>query len=216
MRRPSARRASVLAAVMLLIPAGRAWSDVPDPSQCDIPSGIHLVGTLLGVPDPFGTFTVVVRGASTLPIRNVRVEIDFSQCAPDIKLCATQPGLEGMDCGDKRVWGTTDGAGRVSFTIVGSSNNMTGAAPGHALNCVRIYMEGIGISHARVAAFDQNGVGGVNPVDMSVWLPDSFSGTFFERSDYNFDGNLTPGDLSLLLQVSLSTFSFTSCGSYCQ
>ena len=171
MRRPSVRWASALAAVLFFIPAGRAWSDVPDPSQCDLPTGIHLVGTLLGVPDPVGTFTVIVRGASTLPIRNARVEIDFSLCAPDIKLCATQPGVQGADCGDHRVWGVTDGAGRVDFTIVGSANNMTGLAPGHALNCARIYVEGIGLSHARVATFDQNGVGGVNPVDMSVWLP---------------------------------------------
>lgn len=214
MFRLQSRWAFALAAVLLL-PARFAAADVPDPSQCDLPPGIHLVGTLLGVPDPFGRFEVVVRGAAGLPIRNVRVEIDFAQCAPDVRICAVQPGAETIDCGDHRVYGVTDGAGRVAFTIVGSSNNATGAAPGHPLNCARILMEGVGISTAKVATFDQNGVGGVNPVDMSVWLPDSFSGTFFERSDFNFDGSLSPADLSLMLQVSLSTFSFMSCTGYC-
>lgn len=67
-----------------------------------------------------------------------------------------------------------------------------------------------------VAAYDQNGSGGVNPADISVWLSDSFDVDFEGRSDFNCSNGVNPADLSLLLQTSLLAGSVQSAADYCQ
>jgi hypothetical protein len=208
------RFASTAIALSVLIP-GAVRADVPDPSSSDYPHGILLVGLRDGVPDPIGTFEVVLRSYFGNPMVGWRVEIDFLGCSQDIRICSVQPDGGTVDCGDQGVRGVTDGAGRVTFTIVGGASNTTGGVPGHPARCVRVYTDGLGFVHMGVAAFDQNGSGGVNPADIAVWLVDSFDATHFERSDFNLDGDVNPADLSLLLKVSLGGNSTTSCSAYC-
>ena len=69
-----------------------------------------------------------------------------------------------------------------------------------------------------VAAFDENGVGGLNPADISVWLPDAFAfpQAYVGRSDFNCTNSINPADLAMLLNASLGSGSTHSGSPYCQ
>jgi hypothetical protein len=187
----------------------------------DGPCGVRLVGTSGGVADPHGEITLKI-GLAPLctPLANVPVTLEFGACDPDIRLCELQPGWSGaVSC--RMLFGFTDNDGSITFRLVGGATNTTGAAPGYGGaactgGCVVVRVnEMIASQRLSVAAYDQNGSGGVNPADISVWLVDTFSNTYFARSDFDFNNAVTPADLSLLLDVSLDGQSAQSCNFYC-
>ena len=110
---------------------------------------------------------------------------------------------------------STDITGSVTLTIVGSASNTFSFAPAAGYGCASIFADGVNLGRVNVGAFDQNGAGGVNPADFSVWLTDSFDEDVEGRSDYNCSNSVNPADLSLLLGVSLGSGSVISCSSYC-
>ena len=201
-----------------------AVAGIPLPPCARIPCVIRLVGLTNGVPDPAGRFQVDMKDNACQPVQGVSIVIDFNDCAPDIRLCASQPEVPNVDCSSHEVHGVTDANGTVTFTIVGAANNSTGNAPGYAgrglcqgapgTGCAKIYADGVLVGVSLVAAYDQNLSGGVNPADIALWLGDSFAG-YHGRSDFDGDDALTPADLSRLLQVALGAGSTTSCGAYC-
>jgi hypothetical protein len=203
-----------------------ALASIPSPGNSDIPCGVNLVGTSAGVPDPRGEFSIVVRDNANNPIPNVRIEIDFCSCRgpvkeTDIRLCAVQPDGDvisvvcSAECPGGLMSADTDGTGTLTLTLVGAGNNALSFSPAAPFMCAIIYADGVNLGTVNVGAYDQNGAGGVNPADISVWLADSFDGDIEGRSDFNCSNSVNPADLSLLLGVSLGSGSAASCSSYC-
>jgi hypothetical protein len=109
----------------------------------------------------------------------------------------------------------TDEHGMATFRIVGAARNLTGGDPGAGFRCARIYADGVLIAYVNIGAYDEDGSGGVNPADLSVWMVDFFEGVYLGRSDFNCSQHINPADLALLLNVALHEGSRTSPQSYC-
>ncbi len=209
-----------------LLASTSAMASVPSAANSDVPCGIVLVGTFAGVPDPRGEFTIIVRDQANNPIPNARVEIVLCDCRgsggeQDIRLCSHQPDpdVTGILCETQCPGGlltaSTDGAGQITLTVTGGANNLGSGEPAAPFKCASVYVEGVNLGAMNVGVFDQNGAGGVNPADMSVWLSDSFSLELEGRSDFNCTNSVNPADLSILIAASLSGNSLSSCSSYC-
>jgi hypothetical protein len=223
---PLLRNVAFLASAGILVSTS-AMASVPSAANSDVPCGIVLVGTLGGVPDAAGEFTIIVRDQANNPIGNARVEIVMCDCVgsggeQDIRLCANQtdPDVTSMlcepQCKGGLVTANTDGAGQVTLTLTGAANNLGSGDPAAPFNCGSVYVEGVNLGSMNVAAYDENGAGGVNPADLSVWLSDSFSPLVEGRSDFNCTNTVNPADLSILLGASLNGGSQSSCvGGYC-
>jgi hypothetical protein len=84
----------------------------------------------------------------------------------------------------------------VTFRIVGCANN-SGASPGATVPDVDVYADGVFLRTIRAAAIDEDGAGGVDGADLSLFLADYFSGQSFARSDFDGDGVLSGNDLSV-------------------
>jgi len=213
------RKAMLLACAGVLA-ASSAMAAVPSPADSDIPCGLNLVGTNGGVADPHGQFTIVVRDLAHNPIPGSSVVIDFNSCEIDIRVCSVQPfaGVTASCAGAVgSINAVTDGSGTATLRIVGGARNSAAHTPGEDYKCATIYADGVNMGTVNIGAFDENGVGGVNPADISVWLPDSFDqpGVYRARSDYNCSHTINPADLSLLLGVSIPGTSLNSCSAYC-
>ncbi len=197
----------------------------PGSDDSDVPCGIVLVGTTGGVPDARGEFLVVIRDLAQNPVEGCEVSIDFQRCF-DVQVSLDQPwpGLS-VECVAGAppyaiVRGTTDAEGRVYFRIVGGARNTGAGTPAYGFKCARVFVNGFDLTTpvggVNVAAYDQNGTGGVNPADVSVWLSDSFDADLEGRSDFNCSNTINPVDLSLILQASLAGGSAQSAADYCQ
>lgn len=212
------RKAMLLACGGVLV-ASSAMAAVPSPADSDIPGGINLVGTNLGVADVRGEFTIVIRDLAHNPIAGSSVVVSFDNCTPDIRICATQvtAGVT-PDCASGPVGeisGVTDGTGTVVMRIQGGANNVATGTPAAGFQCATVFADGVNMRAVNIGAYDQNGAGGVTPPDVSVWLADSFDPDFEGRSDFNATNSVNPADLAQLLGVSLGGGSTASCGSYC-
>ena len=212
-------RKAILLACGLVFAASSAMAAVPSPADSEVPCGFNLVGTTAGVADPKGEFTVIVRDLAQNPIAGSSVVISFDGCTPDIRICSVQP-VSGVtaDCLSGPVGeisAVTDGAGTVTIRIVGGANNVASGTPAAGFKCATIYADGVNLGTMNIGAYDENGAGGVNPADISVWLPDNFDIDFEGRSDFNCSGTVNPADLSLLISAVLGGGSTASCGSYC-
>jgi len=205
-----------LLATLALAPCGFAQ----EPRYCvQAPCGLQLVGTQNGVADPHGEITLAIGvGPECTPLPNAEVTLDFTFCQTDLRLCSTQPGWPGsVAC--PLLAGLTDETGAITFRLVGGGHN-TGNPAGYAGDacaggCLTVLVNGTAAARLSVAAFDEDGSGGVGPPDVSLWLDDAFSGLLLSRSDFDFTNDLTPVDLALLLAVSLHGESVQSCEAYC-
>lgn len=213
-------RKAMLFACTGVFAASSAMAAVPSPADSDVPCGLNLVGTTGGVADAKGSFTITVRDLAHNPIAGSSVVIDFSGCSVDIRVCSVQPtaGVT-ADCSGTvgSISGVTDGSGSIVMKIVGGARNTASHTPGSPFKCATVYADGVNMGKINVGAYDENGAGGVNPADISVWLPDSFDypATYRGRSDFNCTQSINPADLSLLLATSLGGASFNSCSAYC-
>jgi hypothetical protein len=186
---------------------------IPLPCQfCTFPPVIPVVGVSAGgVPDALGTFTVIVRDVTGNPVPpGATVTIDLSGCG-EINLC---PSCCSVSCGPPQVaFAITDLMGRATFDLVGArSTSGPVASPG----CAAIWVDGTRVAIRSVAAYDLNGVGGVNSIDLSIAAADCFAGTNLPRSDYDGDGDVDALDLSLFVRVLFGGGSRFGCStSYC-
>jgi hypothetical protein len=95
-------------------------------------------------------------------------------------------------------------------------------APGWGTGGVAVRANGVALGSNTVAALDQNGTGGVNAVDLALFLNDRFSfnignavATERGRSDYDGNGQINPVDLAILLAAHAAAGSMQSCGTSC-
>ena len=213
------RTMSWAAGVALFI-GSSSYGGVPSALNSTVPCQINLVGSTGGVADARGQFTIIVRDVSS-PTPQVcpftPVIIDFNECTPDIRVCSAQPyaGVT-ADCVAPvgKITATTDVNGMVVMRIVGGGLN---GGPAAGFKCASIYAgsPAVFLGRANVGIFDENGAGGVNPTDISIWFGDWASPGFEGRSDYNCSHSINAADLSIFLDASLAGGSFNSCSVYC-
>jgi hypothetical protein len=218
-RSPGRIRACPFAMLAVLgLFASTAFATTPSPPASTIPCGITLVGTQAGVADPFGQFAVVVRDLASNPIPGSTVVIDFQDCEIDIRVCGSQPHAgTTVDCTGPvgTVSALTDATGTVLLRIVGAARNTVNGWPAETGACARVYADGMLLGNLSVATLDQDGHGGVNPADLSLWLDDLFTGMPRARSDYNCSSSISPADLSIWLGAYFAGGSTVSCASFC-
>jgi hypothetical protein len=208
-------RVAAVAVVLLSIPAAaRASCGNPtDPSPVNSSIGkVVLLApyAVTGGYDQCVTTTMVIRDGLGNPVPSPVVTIDFSACAAaDIRVAATQPDGSAVLCPIPQVTKVGLPTGVVVFHLSGYALNPGGGipgspAPGFGPGGAKVFANGCLLGTVSVAAFDQNGIGGSNAVDLSLFLNDRFSGMALPsldrgRSDYNGDGVVNVVDLSLWL-----------------
>ena len=193
---------------------------VPCTANSTIPCGIELVGAAGGVADPLGQFVVVVRDVANNPVAGADVSLDFGSCF-DTRIATAQP-YQGITVacngGAAVVHATTDANGQARFRIAGGGTLTAGGAPGAGYGCavVRAGTETLGA--VNVAALDLNGASGLNPVDLALFLSDSFASAsgYVGRLDYNCSHSVNPADFAMLISASLGGGSSSSAAGYCQ
>jgi len=209
-----------LTIAMLAMSASVARSElpwVPYPNSSFSATCIRLVGLdAHGVPAANGAFTVTVRDILNTPVANVPVVLDFADCvAPtDVRVQSTQPraGLT-QDCAAHTVSMTTDSQGQVTFIVVGGAQN-TGNTAGPTIGCARVIAGGSNLGRVAVAAFDQNGTGGLSPSDIGALVADLLGG-FKSRSDLNCTNDLSPSDLGALVSQLFGAYHQPLSGVFC-
>jgi hypothetical protein len=179
-----------------------------------VPCGISLVGVdARGVPDPRGTFNMVLKDPAGNPRPGILMAVDFSNC-PDVSICSAQgdPGVGVICSGGKRmVTGVTDSLGRLSMTIVGG---VAHRVPG-TLECADIYADGALVTdgtmrpHVSVAAYDESSGDGLTGADFSLFLSDFF-GPYESRADFDYSvacsHAVAGSDLSAWLRAFFSSY----------
>jgi hypothetical protein len=196
------RKAALLGACGLFI-ASVAGAAVPDPAHSAVPIGIISGGVKTvadWTPDPGIVTTVTVRDFLNNPIGGSTVELNYSLCTPDTKLCLAVVAGQTIDVASRTVRGATDAFGVFRATILGASNHTGGSTvatnPPGAGYCLKVYADGILLGTAASVILDLNGtIGypanmGVNAADASyLWSDIGYSGlagaTFKGRSDFS-------------------------------
>jgi hypothetical protein len=206
------RKATLLATAGLLI-ASPAMAGVPSAAQSTTPTCISLVGSNGGIPDPVGTFTVVVRDLANNPLNGASVVIDLSG-ALDLKICNDQLDANALvNCGAKTTRKFTDVSGSVTFDVLGGSNGSGNAST--LLGGGKIFANGTLIQTPTVSAFDLDSSSGVGANDLSAWLKDFGLAQPYGRSDYDCSGGVGANDLSLWLKEFGTGLSSSSCVATC-
>ncbi len=191
---------------LLLLGLARVAAAQVCPPFCQFPAFINVGGTSGGVPDPTCQFIVSVRDCSNNPLPNVVVAVDFNGCT-DTRICPIGLGSQVVNCGAHVVKAQTNVAGRAVFNIVGSGVNV-GGSPGPGANCAMIRANDVTLGFATVVVNDQNGASafphpGMEVTDLTAFLVDYGTGTYYGRSDYS---SLSGLDTYVLSVVDLSKF----------
>jgi hypothetical protein len=211
-------------ACALLLIAAIADADLPPPTNTLVPPVFVLVGTSAGVADLNGRAVVTVRDAANNPMVNCVVQLDFSRCssdpARDLFVAATQPlpGLQ-VTCAGQSVLAISGADGRAEFRIAGAAHAVRGTA-GIAAPCVVVRVDGLLVNlgnPVRLAAYDQDGSGGVTAADVSLFMDRLFQSPagYSSRADFNGDGLCNSADLALMLHVLNQAGSVESAGASC-
>ena len=219
----------------LVLPLLAGWAclaaaDVPSPSNSTIPCGIRLAGLTNSVPDAAAKFEIVVRKLSNQLVQGSTVVIEFVDCKgptqDDVRIAADQQAAgvyTYCQSGTEEVRGITGADGAVRMTVIGGG--FPTPHPGYATppdcnarygGCARVYADGVLLGYMSVGLYDEDGVNGLNPVDVSMWLADALHTPYSARSDLDFDGTVAPPDLSLWLSAFFGNGSRSSATAYCQ
>ena len=201
------RKATLLTAAGLLA-ASAAMAGVPSAANSTTPSCVPLVGSSAGVPDAFGTFTVIVRDLANNPLSGASVVVDLSGCS-ELALCNDQLDANALvTCISKTTRKFTDGLGSVQFIVLGGGNGSPAAT---LLGGGKIFANGTLIASPTVNANDENGLGGLGAADLSAFLGDFASGNPYGRSDFDCSNALGAADLSKWLTLFAGGTSTSSC-----
>jgi len=205
------RKATLLTAAGLLA-ASAAMAGVPSAANSTTPSCVPLVGSSAGVPDAFGTFTVIVRDLANNPLSGASVVVDLSGCS-ELALCNDQLDANALvTCISKTTRKFTDGLGSVQFIVLGGGNGSPAAT---LLGGGKIFANGTLIASPTVNAYDENGIGGLGAADLSAFLGDFASGNPYGRSDFDCSNALGAADLSKWLTLFAGGTSTASCTQQC-
>lgn len=164
----------------------------PRNSSCSA-SCIRLVSNdARGVAAPNSAFTVPARGLGYNPVANVPVFLDFTNHSVPSSIRVQgggQPPGPAQECARHLVSLTTDALGSLTFIVVGGAQNL-GDSPGMTAARARVFVDCWLVGAIGVAAFDQNGSGGLTSADIGALVGDLFGG-FKSRSDPDCSGDPT-------------------------
>lgn len=215
-------RKATLLSVLGVFAAGAAMAGVPDPTKSTLSGNtyIQVTGHIANVVDSRVIRLIgPIRDAGNNPIANSTVVINFTNCitpgpggALDIELSSTQPHHPGglSNCLAKTVTAVTNASGIATFRVAGSADRGAGGSPGTTTPCAEVRADGILMGSLRVAAWDQNKLGGCNATDFGLVLGDAFAGGFRNRSDFNGDLATNATDFGLILGVAFAGTATTS------
>jgi len=191
-------RSLVLVAALIAITCSVASADfsVVDPSNCEVPSHLIVVGSNGSYGDIAGTFSVVVRDFNHRTM-NCMVEVWFADC-PYVRLCTNQlsSGLT-MSCASRVMSRMSDAGGAANFRVIGDAS--PAGCPSDPPGRVSVYACGVLIGTATVSVLDIDGDPGLSGNDLSEWLAGFFCNSTSPRLDYDGDGTVGGGDLSVWL-----------------
>jgi hypothetical protein len=140
---------------------------------------VNVVGrSAAGNVDQAGLSCVTVRDFSRIPMPNIPIEIDFSDCC-DINLCSNGVSGQTLRCMPPIIAGVTDTAGVFCFIAVGSAKDngvydQPNPPNGSRDPCVFIRIKDANCFAARAVVFDQNGLApsgaatGVDAIEISI------------------------------------------------
>ena len=207
-----------------LLAASAAMAGFPDPSNFEcrgtpknypLDQFIQIVGHDGVVGDPQGEFCVVARDLNNVPVPNLPIVIDFSNC--DIQLCVDQkdPGVS-VDCVSHTVRKTTDANGFACFRVIGKRRGASCASQPNP--CAAVYGELAGnrffVCTLRAAVYDlvnEAGVG-MSGNDLSEFLHLFFDcGLYLGQIDYNSNVINDGDDLSMFLKTFFLGGSALNC-----
>ena len=146
-----------------VLTSGIAMAGPPNAANSTFPSLINILDPTGGVPDPDGSFVIIVRDASNNPLPGVTVFVDFSG-APDVSLSNAQPGATLVSCVPPVVSAVTDNNGVASFNIVGAVASQTNNWSPTSTASIRAGSTPLGTT--QVKAFDLDGVDGMTVNDL--------------------------------------------------
>lgn len=170
---------------------------------------IPLMSHTDGTPDPWGERRVLAIDFGS-PLVGYKIKVDLSECASTYACVPaavqTTIGNCTWDCSTNILECVTDSAGYTDyFTLIGGS---TGMDQGNGTTaCAKLYISQTTTSsnfygpwRVRSAVFDLDSQGGVGVSDLGIFADDRFSDDgdpYRQRSDYDNNGVITAGDLSL-------------------
>jgi len=165
-------RSLVLVAALIAITCSVASADfsVVDPSNCEVPSHLIVVGSNGSYGDIAGTFSVVVRDFNHRTM-NCMVEVWFADC-PYVRLCTNQlsSGLT-MSCASRVMSRMSDAGGAANFRVIGDAS--PAGCPSDPPGRVSVYACGVLIGTATVSVLDIDGEPGLSGNDRSGWRASS-------------------------------------------
>jgi len=202
------RRATLFTAVGL-IAASVASAGVPNAINTSRPGSVVLVSKDPTQPLAAGAAaTFVVRDAANNPVPNSVVVISMAGCtSAEIRLSSNQP-FAGVfvNCAAKSVSAVTNASGIATFRLLGRIASHPGTGSGATAQCASVSADGVSLGTINVAVADQNGAGGCNAADGSLFLADRDTPAGQNRARSDFNGAIsTPAvnaaDGSLFLQL---------------
>ncbi len=229
MRFGAALRAGLVACLALAALAGRADARTAPPAGARIivpgsivlsATHINLVGRIADASVPGGwrvdstTFgaklTVTVYSQYGYPLPGCPVLIDFSGCTSDLRVASWQGYHDASTyCPTPYVQGFTTLNGTVSFVIAGAAVSRND----HPAGCAAVYADSYPGGHLAVAAYDQDGIGGMTLADIALVWGDLMTNRWPERSDFDGNGYVTLSDVGYAWTVAVHPFD--SCPTYC-
>ena len=160
-----------------------------------------LPGGTVAIPAPVGAVVV----------------IDMSGCF-DLSPGPATPAPVAVACGGPGPAGNTLTAisvapGVATFSVLGSATNPGGGGPGAVSPCAVVFIGGVAAGPINISSPDQNGVGGLNVADGSLFLQDRdllASPKNQARSDFNNSGTVNPADGAIFLTWLFGAFPNSS------
>jgi hypothetical protein len=220
----------VLAMSLALVTGSAAHAQVPDPPHSVVPSFIRVVGSLAGVPDPYGQFTIRVRDFANQPLPFAPVRLEFGACF-DSRICAVQANGLSVDCPNGVIDATADANGDLVLIVQGAATNAgttipPAIYPGAGVGCISVSAGSplTFVAASTAVMIDQNGaLGGLgnigsNALDIAIAKNDvgaaGLGAPYVGRTDYTQDRALNGADLSAFKSL-INNKSIENCPSYC-
>jgi hypothetical protein len=168
----------------------------PFPGTSVVPPYIRLLTPRAGPQLPAAVYTVVVNDFFGFPLAGQTVTLDFTGCT-QVGLASEQsyPGMAVASCAPPVLSAVTNGAGEARFYVNGSVLHRVPAGNGVGCITVSAGFPPVVLGTTTPSAYDEDGVNGLTANDLSLWLCDFGSGSYYGRSDYTGDGAITVQDL---------------------
>jgi hypothetical protein len=202
-----------------LLAASAAMAGVPSAGTSTQPAAGSILKVLghTAVPDPAGSLTWTIRDASSNPVPGSVVVLNMAACT-DVHLCATdQAAGFTSNCGAHTITGITNGAGQVTFAVVGASGSGVTIFANHT-PCIAVTADGVALNSLKATTADYQGASGVDGLDVGAAFGDQVSyntnpipGNAKARSDFNNDSAITGLDVGAVYGVQAAHGSLSSC-----